>query len=112
MVRRSFNTLTEVGHENDMNSNQMLAIVEQKMFFDDRKVSALFLERTKSEATLATLLSWMTGEMKSRMRATAPLRNPYQSPSLGINHLSGGLGTNDDKKTKNFKCWLCKNSSH
>ena len=38
LVKRSFNTLTEVGRQNDMNNNHMLAIIEQKMFADDRKV--------------------------------------------------------------------------
>ena len=67
LVKRSFNTLAEVGRHNDMDNNHMLAIIEQKMFSDDRKVWSRFLESTKSEATLEMLISWMTSEMKSRM---------------------------------------------
>ena len=37
LVKRSFNTLKEVGRENDMNNNHMLAIIEQKLSSDDRK---------------------------------------------------------------------------
>ena len=43
-----------------MSNNHMLAIIEQEMFSDDRKVWSRFLESTKSEATLEMLISWMT----------------------------------------------------
>ena len=80
LVKRSFNTLAEVGRQNQngMENNHMLANIEQKMFSDGRKVWSRFLESTKSEATLEMLISWMTSKMKSRMRATAPLRGGYQ----------------------------------
>ena len=107
LVKRSFNTLAEVGRQNDMDNNHMLAIIEQKMFSDDRKVWSRFLESTKSEATLEMLISWMTSEMKSRMRATAPLRSGYQ-PLKNVCH----LGYGDGKKITNSKCWLCKVSTH
>ena len=55
-----------------MDNNHMLAIIEQKMCSDDRKAWSRFLETTKCHATLDALMSWMTSEMKSRMRATAP----------------------------------------
>lgn len=107
LVKRSFNTLEEVGRENDMNNNHMLAIIEQKMFSDDRKVWSRYLESTKSEVTLDTLILWMTSEMKSRMRATAPLRNSLQTPK----HVGHVAGREDGKKT-NDKCWYCKTSEH
>lgn len=78
-MKRSFNILAKVGSQNDMNSNHMLAIIEQKMFSDDRKVWSHFLESTKSEAT-EMLISWITSEMKSRMRTTA-LSEVVTSPS-------------------------------
>ena len=43
-----------------MNNNHMLAIIEQEMFSDDRKVWSRFLGSTKSEATLEMLISRMT----------------------------------------------------
>ena len=107
LVKRSFNTLAEVGRHNDMDNNHMYAIIEQKMFSDDRKVWSRFLESTKSEATLEMLISWMTSEMKSRKRATAPLRSGYQALK-NVCH----LGYGDGKKTTNPKCWLCKVSTH
>ena len=96
LVRRSFNSLTEVGRQNDMDNNHMLAIIEQKMCPDDRKVWSRFLESTKAHATLQVLMSWMTSEMKSRMRATAPLRNFSQ-----VNQVSEIV----EKKPVNHKCW-------
>ena len=57
LVKRSFNTLAEVGRQNDMNNNHMLAIIEQKMFADNRKVWSRFLESTKSEVALERLIS-------------------------------------------------------
>ena len=74
LVRRSYNTLKEVGRPNDMDNNHMLAVIEQKMNSDDRKVWARHLEAEKQQATLHDLLGWMASEMKSRMRATAPVR--------------------------------------
>jgi hypothetical protein len=56
LVKRSMNTLKEVGRENDMNNNHILAIIEQKMHADDRKVWSRHLESSKSEATLETLI--------------------------------------------------------
>lgn len=107
LVRRSFNSLTEVGRQNDMDTNHMLAIIEQKMCSDDRKVWSRFLESTKSHATLEALMSWMTSEMKSRMRATTPLQNAKQSLTQ-VNQVSEIV----EKKPVNHKCWLCKTSTH
>ena len=53
----------------DVETN-MLSIIEQKMCPDDRKVWSRNLERQGERATLE---KWMTVEIKSRMRATAPL---------------------------------------
>ena len=104
LVRRSFNTLKEVGRENDMDNNHMLALIEQKMFSDDRKVWARHLESTKSEATLENMISWMTSEMKSRMRATAALRSAWQGVKGNVNNII--------EKENFHKCWLCKASTH
>ena len=79
-VQRSFNTLKEVGRPYDMDKNHMLALIEQRMCTDDRKVWARHLESDGKEATLAQLITWMNAEMKSRVRATAPLRNIGQHP--------------------------------
>lgn len=43
----------------------MLAIIEQKMCTDDRKVWSRELEKEKKVATLETLMEWMIAEMKS-----------------------------------------------
>lgn len=86
LVKRSYNTLKEVGLPSDMDNSHMLSIIEQKMCVDDRKVWARDLEREKKPATLHALMSWMTVEMKSRMRATAPIRvGPTQRRH--INHV-------------------------
>ena len=84
-----------------MDNNHMLALIEQKMFSDDRKVWARHLESTRSQATLENMIAWMTSEMKSRMRATAPLRNTWQSPK-------GNVGNIMETESRH-KCLLCKN---
>lgn len=48
-----------------MSWNHMLAIIEQKMCTDDRKVWSRELEKEKKVATLETLMEWMIAEMKS-----------------------------------------------
>jgi hypothetical protein len=109
LVRRSYNTLKEVGRRNDMDNNHMLAVIEQKMNSDDRKVWSRHLERDKELATLQGLLDWMSSEMKSRMRATAPVRCVSQSPRSSINHIQ-----QKDPTSMPFrdKCWVCHTSSH
>ena len=109
LVKRSMNTLKEVGRENDMNNNHILAIIEQKMHADDRKVWSRHLESSKSEATLETLILWMTCEMKSKMRATAPVRSSWQSPKH-VGHFGGK--EEEEGKYVNHKCWYCKTSEH
>ena len=101
LVKRSFNTLKGVGKPQDMDNNHMLSLIEQKMYVDDRKMWARELERNEKLASLQGLIAWMETEMKSRMCATAPLRNPSQG-SRYVNELSGG---------KPPKSWICDNST-
>ena len=109
LVRRSYNTLKEVGQWNDMDSNHMLAVIEQKMNSDDHKVWSRHLEREKQMATLQELLNWMSSEMKSRMRATAPVRCVTQSSRSSINYVH----QKDPKPMPpGDKCWICHVSSH
>ena len=107
LIRRSYNTLKEVGHPNDMDNNHMIAIIEQKMCSDDRRIWARHLEGEKIEATLNNLMKWMTTEMKSRMRAAAPLRNNQHWPKGKVNHLSAA-----EKDKLKIKCWICPSSDH
>ncbi|CAB3997829.1 Hypothetical predicted protein [Paramuricea clavata] len=96
--RRSYNTLKEV----------VLTIIEQKICPDDRKVWSRDLERERKPATLNALMTWMTSEMKSRMRATAPVRSGLTNRRK-INHLHGEI--EGGNKSRN-KCRLCNNSNH
>ena len=111
LVVRSFNTLKEVGRSQDMDNNHMLALIEQRMCLDDRKVWARHLEALKKEASLAELIAWMNTEMRSRVRATAALRNANQGLRPSVNQLSS---QDDNLRTgsPSPKCWMCKNSSH
>ena len=109
LVKRCHNTLKEVGVLGDMNNNHMLSIIEQKMCADDRKVGSRDLEREGKIATLEVLIEWMTVEMKSRMRATAPLRTGT-SNSRSVHHVrtEGSVRGNSTW----HKCWLCHTSAH
>ena len=109
LVRRCYNTLKEVGLPSDVDNSHMLSIIEQKMCADDRKVWSRDLEREKKSATLSALMNWMTSEMKSRMRATAPVRSGGLPTRRKINQVNGNI--ENAEKNRN-KCWLCKNSSH
>ena len=109
LVKRCYNTLKEVGVRYDMDNSHMLSIIEQKMCADDRKMWSRDLEREGKLASLKGLMEWMSVEMKSRMRATAPLRSSSNSPRK-VNHLQA-QGDEDTKQT-NLRCWLCRNSTH
>ena len=107
MAHCSSNSLKEVGHPHDMDNNHMLAIIEQRMCIDDRKVCSHHLERDCQQATLENLVAWMTTEMKSRMRATAPLWNrSQQQPKSTVGHIFS------NKPSNPHNCWICQNSSH
>ena len=110
LVRRCYNTLKEVGLPSDMDNSHMLSIIEQKMCVDDRKVWSRELQKDKKPASLKGLMDWMSSEMKSRMRATAPIRTTGNSSRL-VHHLA----KTNDKQNDNLirhKCWFCKNSTH
>ena len=85
----------------------MLALIERKLNRDDRNVWFRYLEHEKQQASLTKLLEWMTCEMKSRMRAIAPIRaDTSQRPT--VHHI---------KETKEsiypfYKCWICQCSNH
>ena len=110
LVQRSFTTLKEVGRPHDMDNNHMLALIEQRMCIDDRKVWARHQENSGQEATLAQLIAWMNTEMKSRMRATAPLRSTGPPTRHPVGHIGSDL--NSPKAGLPYKCWICKNASH
>ena len=92
-----------------MDNSHMLSIIEQKMYVDDRKIWSRDLEKTKQPATLLSLMTWMTAEMKStRMRATAPIRTSNTHHSI---HLVAA-GNKDETKRKSNKCSICKTQTH
>ena len=93
MVREAGNSDSNVGLPSDMNKSHMLSLIEQKMRADDRKVWSRHLEITKQPTTLNQLVTWMTVEMKSQMRATAPLRT--SRGSLSVHNVNK---VNDDGK--------------
>ena len=111
LVKRSFNTLKEVGVPSDMDNSHMLSIIEQKMCADDRKVWSRDLERHGKKAMLKELMEWMTLEMKSRMRAMVPLRTGPSSRL--VNHfLTDGPDAIGRSKAPSHKCWMCRDSAH
>ena len=93
MVREAGNSDFNVGLPSDMDKSHMLSLIEQKMRADDRKVWSRHLEKTKQPTTLNQLMTWMTVEMKSQMRATAPLRT--SRGSLSVHNVNK---VNDDGK--------------
>ena len=109
LVKRCYNTLKEVGIPSDMDNSHMLSIIEQKMCADDRKIWARYLEQEKKVPTLQALMLWMTVEMKSRMRATAPIRSTFVHKRT-VTHVTSE-SSNRNILTRH-KCWLCSNSSH
>ena len=108
LVKRCYNTLKEVGLPSDMDNSHMLSIIEQKMCMDDRKVWSRDLEKSNKPATLMGLMTWMTAEMKSRMRATAPLRTG--SSSHTIHHVA--VESRSENKGSSHRCWICKSQAH
>jgi len=59
-------------------------------------------------AALHHLMTWMTTEMKSRMRATAPLGT--RSNHHAVNYVTNG--NEGRSKVLTFQCWPGKRSTH
>jgi hypothetical protein len=59
LVKRSYNTLKEVGLPNDMDNSHMLSIMERKMCAVDRKFWSLDMENDKKTAASITWLNDM-----------------------------------------------------
>ena len=108
LVRRCYNTLKEVGLPSDMDNSHMLSVIEQKMCVDDRKVWSRDLQKDNKQASLKGLIDWMSMEMKSRMRATAPVRTTGNGGRF-VNHLTGWDPKQDGGRNK---CWFCKSATH
>jgi hypothetical protein len=49
LVKRSYNTLKEVGLPNDMDNRHMLSIIEKKMCADDRKFGHVISKKTRKQ---------------------------------------------------------------
>ena len=109
LVKRCYNTLKEVGVPSDMDNSHMLSIIEQKRCAEDRKVWSRDLERDGKTATLQGLMDWMSVEMKSRMRATAPLRTG-PSTHRSVHHVRGDVSRKSNSTW--HKCWVFQNSAH
>ena len=111
-VKRCYNTLKEVGVPMDMDNIHMLSMIEQKMCTDDRKVWARDLERGKAAPTLKALMTWMTIEVKSRMRTTAPIRtSSVQRRAVSYFGAENSNSGNSSIPIRH-KRWLCLHSHH
>lgn len=88
----------------------MLSLIEQKMCVGDRKVWSRDLQKTNQPTRLLGLMTWMTAEMKSRMRATAPLRTG--SSHHTIHHVNVMAGSRSETKSGSHRCWICKTQAH
>ncbi|XP_014672985.1 PREDICTED: uncharacterized protein LOC106813368, partial [Priapulus caudatus] len=107
------NILKQVGKESDLNNNHMLAIIEMKLTADDRKVYARHLQQKKEEASLQGLLSFLTEEMKARMRATAPVRNNPPQGKVNLTQQRGSApGSYPNRSVPWKKCWGCESNDH
>ncbi|XP_041456247.1 uncharacterized protein LOC121408709 [Lytechinus variegatus] len=109
LVRRSYNTLKEINQPGNLDNSHMLAIMEKKLSPEDRLVWFRHQE-TCGKASFDLFLTWLTIELKSRMRASAPVRS--DSKSGGV-HIVGKAVPNEETKFQPFhKCWICETSSH
>ncbi|XP_030846943.1 uncharacterized protein LOC105438616 [Strongylocentrotus purpuratus] len=100
LIRRSFNSLNEIGRANDMNNNHMLALIERKMCIDDRRMWF----RSQEEGRLPTmdsLLQWMEIELKARLGSSAPVD---ARASGAVNEISTTPARTE------YQCWMCKSN--
>ena len=102
LIRRSHNTLNEIGKESDMNNSHMIAIMERKLTPEDRRLWFRHQEAS-GPATLMMFMDWLVVEMKAHMRSSAPVRS--EGKSGGVN-----LVTQTENRRPQHRCWICKTS--
>ena len=107
LVHRCFNLLKEVGKRQDMDNNYVIALLEQKLCSQDKRMWARYIEREKVEVTMSNLLDWLTVEMKTRMRTNSDIRCPTRVMKNSVNQVSFNQPSRPE-----VKCWLCKSESH
>lgn len=85
-------------------ARDILSIIEQNMSSDITEKPGQEISRKANSRWRC----WMTTEMKSRKRATAPLRTGSHYTS--INFIE--VGINRDKWSIGSKCWICKTQEY
>ena len=110
LVRRCYNTLKERSWFAKRYGQQPHAFHyrAKDVLWYDRKAWSRDLENNKQPVTLLALMTWMTTEIKSRMRATAPLRTGSHYTSINLIE----VGNNHDKWSIGTKCWICKTQEY
>lgn len=78
LIHRFFNLLKEVGTTQDIDNNYVIALLEQKLCYQDKRMLARHIERENVEVGMANLLDWLTVEntFKSCMRTNLDIRCP------------------------------------
>ena len=94
----------------EIDDSHMLSIIQQEMCVNDRNFWSRDLEKTSQPATLLGPMTWMTAEMKSRMRATALLRTGSSNDT--IHHVYVIAGSGSENKSSSHRCWICKTQAH
>jgi hypothetical protein len=85
LVKRSYNTLKEVGLPNDMDNSHMLSIIEKNLCADDRKVWSRDLEKDKKTASLHGLdecRDEVQNESVCTIKAIPGRRRPILKPPM------------------------------
>ena len=99
--------LKEVGLSGDMDNSHVLSTIEQEMCINNW---AKELKKVNHQATLLGLMTWMTAEMKFRMRATAPLRTGSSQVEHNIHHVAAA--NKHETRNRSHKCWICRTQVH
>ncbi|XP_041463438.1 uncharacterized protein LOC121414350 [Lytechinus variegatus] len=107
LVRRSYNSLNEIGRGSDMNNSHMLALIERKMCVEDRRLW-FRSQQGNTSPTLEVLLQFLEVEMKARLRSSAPVRSDARFNGA-VNQISTTVAS--PKRTEN-RCWVCKSDGH
>ena len=93
LVKRCYKRLRDVGLPSKNDHSHMLSIIQHEMCVDERKVWSRDLEKTNQPATILGLMTWMTAEMKSRMRATALRRTGRSNNTIHHVYVTAGSGS-------------------
>ena len=107
-------SLKDVGRVGDIDNLHMISVIEQKLSSEDLRLWSRHVETEKLDINIDNLLSWLSAEMRIRVRVSSAIRSPTGNSGIrtpGNSSVQKSVKSINVVKTDPKNCWVC-GSSH